>query len=95
MSGQLKLATLSQQIYLPGGFGPVGIGTGVGPSSAGWIKLALTKIDATSTNRITLFRILFSFRVGSRSREQRPRFFFQGLNCKIYLELTGDSRDGA
>ena len=78
MSGQLKPATRSQQIYLPGGFGPVGIGTGVGPASAGWIKLAFTKINATSTIRIIFFRILFSSRVGSRLSAPRPRIFLSG-----------------
>jgi hypothetical protein len=95
MSGQLKLATHSQQIYLAGGYGPVGIGTGVGPVSAGWIKLAFTKIDATSNIRIIFFRILFSFRVGGRRESTTVIFLSRASTAKSICNLPAAAGEQA
>jgi hypothetical protein len=73
MSDQLKPVTHLSVDYFAavggiiGGSGPVARHTELTPAINIVIK----------TKRITLFRILFSFRVGSRLSAQRPQNFFR------------------
>src|SRR5436305_5936203 len=91
MSDQLKPVTHLSVDYFAaaggiiGGSGPLARHTELTPAINMVIKAKLN----------TLFRILFSFRVGGRRARNDRKFYFQGLNCKSIATLRQQRGTGA
>jgi hypothetical protein len=90
MSDQLKPVTHLSVDYFAAAGGIIG---GSGPLARHTeLTPAINIVIKTKLN--TLFRIVFSFRVGSRlSARNDCKFLFQGLNCKIHKLAASSGKE--